>query len=94
MESLAKLTSAGQISLPAEIRKRLRLSPGDFLQIEVTPDGRLLLSPKVLVPKDEAFFHEPGWREAEREAAADIAAGRVHGPFETAKELGDSLKKH
>lgn len=89
--AITKLTSAGQISLPTDIRKRLNLSPGDFLEIEITDDGRLILSPRVLVPKDEAFFYRADWQQAEREADADIAAGRVHGPFSNVDDLFEEL---
>lgn len=91
MSNLAKLTAAGQISLPADIRKKLKLSPGDFLLIEVTDDGRLILSPHVLIPKEEAFFHQANWQQAEREAEKDIAAGRVRGPFKDADKLFENL---
>lgn len=90
---IAKLTSAGQISLPANIRKRLKLSPGDFLEIEVTDDGRLVLSPRVLVPKEEAFYYHADWQKAEREADADIAAGRVSGPFADSDHLLEDLER-
>lgn len=89
--AITKLTSAGQISLPREIRKKLNLSAGDFLEIEVTDDGRLILSPRVLIPKEEAFFHRADWRKAEQEADADIAAGRVSGPFANVDDLFDDL---
>lgn len=87
MRALTKLTAAGQISLPAHIRKHLHLSAGDYLAIEVTEDGKLILSPQVLVPREESFFFRSDWQEAEREADADIAAGRVRGPFKDADEL-------
>ncbi len=91
MTNLVRLTAAGQVSLPIEMRKMLNLTPGDFLVIEVTDDGHLLLKPHVLVPKDEAFFHRVDWQEAEREADADIAAGRVSGSFSDVDALMDDL---
>lgn len=93
METVTKLTSAGQISLPAHIRKQLHLSAGDYLLIEVTDDGRLILSPHILIPKDETFFYRADWQAAEREVDADIAAGRVHGPFKDADELARDLTR-
>jgi antitoxin PrlF len=35
----SRLTSQGQISIPAEIRRRLGLEPGSVIEWEETPDG-------------------------------------------------------
>jgi len=43
----ATLTSKGQMTLPKEVRVRLGLRPGDRLQVTVTPDGRVLMTPAV-----------------------------------------------
>ena len=34
-----KILSKGQITIPAEIRKRLNIKEGDIVSIENTPDG-------------------------------------------------------
>jgi antitoxin PrlF len=39
----ATLTSKGQVTVPAEIRKALSLEPGDQLQFTLLPDGTVLL---------------------------------------------------
>lgn len=36
---IATITSKGQITLPASIRKELKIGTGDKLDFEVTPDG-------------------------------------------------------
>ena len=38
----AKITAQGQISLPAEVRKKLGVGPGSFVEFE-EKDGRILL---------------------------------------------------
>lgn len=35
----AKVTSKGQVTLPAEMRRKLGLRPGDYLEIRETPAG-------------------------------------------------------
>ena len=35
----SRLTSQGQVSVPAEIRRRLGLGPGSVIEWEETPDG-------------------------------------------------------
>ena len=52
-------------------------------------DGRLELRPVVTVPADQAWFWTERWQAMEREAGADIAAGRV-----TIVEGTDELIEH
>ena len=40
-------------------------------------DGRVELVPVVAIPADQAWFWTDRWQAMEREADADIAAGRV-----------------
>ena len=42
---IATITSKGQITLPASIRKELKIGTGDKLDFEVTPDGEILGRP-------------------------------------------------
>lgn len=92
MIRLVRLTAAGQISLPADIRKQLGLRSGDFIAVELTEKGRLLLSPQALVPKEESFFHRADWQTAERDADDDLSAGLVRGPFDDVDRLLEDLK--
>jgi AbrB family looped-hinge helix DNA binding protein len=39
------LTSKGQLTVPLDIRQRLRLHPGDKVDFVVTPDGRVEFVP-------------------------------------------------
>lgn len=42
---IATITSKGQITLPAAVRKALKIKAGDKLDFEVTEDGELLGKP-------------------------------------------------
>lgn len=44
---IATITSKGQVTLPSEIRKRLRLGPGSKLEFIITDDERLEAIPVV-----------------------------------------------
>lgn len=77
MAILTKLTSGGQVTLPKEIRNRTNMQPGDFVEIELNEEGRIVLTPKKLVDADQAYFWTEEWQKGEREADADIKAGRV-----------------
>lgn len=80
-----------QITLPAEIRKRLRLKIGDLMDIAVQ-GYRLILTPKRAVNLEEAWFWSEQWQEAEREVDAEVKAKRVK-KARSAEELIRELKK-
>jgi len=65
----------GQITIPAEIRKAARLEEGDPVEVEIV-EGGILLRPCKLIDATQAWFWQPEWQAGEREAAADLAAGR------------------
>jgi AbrB family looped-hinge helix DNA binding protein len=45
---LVRVQEKGQVTLPTEFRKRLRLKKGDLVSVVETPDG-LLITPQELV---------------------------------------------
>ena len=91
MGILAKLTSSGQVSLPKEIRKRVNMQPGDFVEVEIDKDGHIILTPKKLVDSSQAYFWTEEWQKGERQADEDIKAGRVK-TFNSADEAIKYLK--
>jgi antitoxin PrlF len=42
------ITSKGQTTIPVEIRRHLKLKPGDRIQFFVEPNGRVVLIPRNL----------------------------------------------
>jgi len=88
---LLQLRRHSQITLPASIRKTLNLKEGDYLEAEAE-NGVVILKPKELIDKDQAWFWTKEWQEGEREADEDIKAGRVSQVFDTAKEAIRALK--
>lgn len=71
----AVVRARGQITLPAEVRLQLGLREGDHVIVTVH-DGRAILTPAALIPRDQRWYWTPEWQAGEREADADIAAGR------------------
>jgi len=70
--------SRGTVSLPVQLRRRLHLDQADSqIRLIEHDDGRVELIPIVTVPADQAWFWTERWQAMEREADADIAAGRV-----------------
>ena len=70
--------SRGTIALPADLRRRLHLDePGAQIEIIEREDGLVELRPVLPVPADQRWFWSQRWQAMEREADADIAAGRT-----------------
>jgi AbrB family looped-hinge helix DNA binding protein len=66
----------GQVTVPSEVREALDIHSGDEIIFDVV-DGVAILSAGHVIPKSQAWFWTPEWQAGEREASADIAAGRT-----------------
>ena len=85
--------SRGSITLPAEVRHRHRLDePGAQVEIVERDDGVIELHPLLPHRADQAWFWAERWQAMEREAQADITAGRVE-TFASGDELLDDLAR-
>ena len=49
-----------------------------MLEVTVEPDGSLHMIRKTLIDQSQAYFQTEQWQVGEREAEADIEAGRLH----------------
>ena len=78
------------MTLPEEIRAAARLEEGDLLETEITEDG-ILLRPQKVIDATQAWFWSPQWQQGEREADADLAAGRGE-TFNSAEDFLDALR--
>ena len=75
---LLTVQSRGTVALPADLRRRLRLDQVNAqIKLVEGEDGRIELIPVVAVPADQAWFWTDRWQAMEREADADVAAGRT-----------------
>ena len=87
-----KVSPKHQVTIPKEAFEKLHLEVGDFLEVDVTEEG-LLLIPKKLISKDQVWFWTKEWQDKEKEADEAIAKGKVSRPFKSAKELVRHLRK-
>jgi bifunctional DNA-binding transcriptional regulator/antitoxin component of YhaV-PrlF toxin-antitoxin module len=68
----------GTLALPADVRRRHHLErAGAQVEIVERDDGVIELHPHVPVPADQAWFWTERWQERERDADAEIDAGRL-----------------
>jgi AbrB family looped-hinge helix DNA binding protein len=73
---LRKLGKSNQVAIPKKIVTVLGLKKDDYLDIYVE-DNKIVLEPKILVPKDQAYFFTRKWQIDERDAEKDISEGRI-----------------
>jgi len=86
---LIRLRHKGQLTIPDQVRRVVHLEEGDYLAISVR-DGVIVLEPKTMVDSSQAWFWQKDWQTGEREASADIEAGRTT-RFESDQDFLDSL---
>lgn len=87
---LLRIRKNAQITLPAGIRKAVHLEDGDVLDCEAK-EGRIILTPKKIVDKTDAWFWTSDWQKAEAEAQKDIDSGKVK-EFDSADDLIEDLR--
>lgn len=91
MSELVQVRKKAQVTLPYDVRRKLGIEEGDFLDFQVK-DGEAVFRVKKLVDKSQAWFWTERWQEGEREAEEDIRAGRVE-HFDNADEAIAYLHK-
>jgi AbrB family looped-hinge helix DNA binding protein len=90
--SVTRMTRNGQVTLPAAIRREANVEEGDILTVHLEAD-RIVLIPKKLIDKSQAYFWTEDWQTAEREAERDLAEDRVEA-YETVDELISALEQN
>jgi len=74
---LVDLKQKSQVTIPKDFVKKLNLQVGDKLEIE-EEDGKLVITPVVVVPKDQAWFYSPEWQKKEQEVDRQKKEGKIH----------------
>ena len=60
---LADLNLKSQVMIPGRLMKKLNLKAGDKLEDEA---GRLVITPVIVIPRDQALVSQPGMAEKGR----------------------------
>ncbi len=85
MTTIVTVRSNGQITLPASVRRQAKIDEGDSLAVRIDSDG-IHLIPQVMVDRHQAYFWTERWQAGEREAEADLEAGRYQ-DFESIEDM-------
>jgi AbrB family looped-hinge helix DNA binding protein len=62
------------MTIPHDVALRMHLEEGDEF-IVTEEDGRIILTPAMSIPADQAWFWTPAWQERIAEAEADRLEG-------------------
>jgi AbrB family looped-hinge helix DNA binding protein len=60
-----------QITLPKSLTDFLKIEAGDILEYEIA-DGKIIITPKMLIPKDQAWYWTKKWQQDEAEVEEEI----------------------
>ena len=85
---ITKLRERSQITLPTEVVKKLKLQPGDNLDIFVE-DDKIVVKPVLIIDRSQAWFWSKEWQDKEEEVEEDVKKGRIH----RAKNVDDLIDK-
>jgi len=91
MEELVKVREKGQVTLPAFIRRNLKLEKGSIVLAKIV-DNTIVLVPQETIDKSQEWFWTERWQKLEAEAERDIQKGRVKS-FNSVEELFDEIEK-
>jgi AbrB family looped-hinge helix DNA binding protein len=84
------LRERGQVTIPADVREAAHIEAGAVLECHVE-EGRIVMTPKVLIDADQTWFWTRRWQTMEREADDDFARGRS-ASFDDVEGLLDDLE--
>ena len=88
---LVKVGTRYQISIPKTLAEELALKPGDYVEVD-RQGKKLVLIPKVVIDREDAWYWSKEWQKKEREADEDIKAGRVK-RFKNVEDLIKDLNR-
>ena len=76
MSTISKVQRNFQITIPAEIRKRVDFHVGDIIDFEVRDEG-LLVKPMEVIDRNQAWFWSKEWQENEKKVEEDFRKGKA-----------------
>lgn len=77
LKLIVDLKQKSQVTIPKELVKKLDLKIGDKLDVEEI-DGKLVITPVVVIPKDQKWYYSSEWQKDEKLVDKQIKEGKVH----------------
>lgn len=89
--TMSKVTRNFQITIPADIRKKLRIHVGSLLSF-CLEKGAIVVRPQALIDENQAWFWSEEWQEAEKKVDLARKKGQARG-FKGVKEMRRHFEK-
>jgi len=70
-----RLRGRGQITLPPEIRKKLKVGEGDDVLFFVNEKGQIVIDQVRIIDPEQAWFWSERWQKAIKESMGDLENG-------------------
>ena len=70
-----RLRGRGQITLPPEIRKKLKVGEGDDVLFFVNEKGQIVIDQVRIIDPEQAWFWSERWQKATKESMDDFENG-------------------
>ena len=86
---IVDLKQKSQVTIPKDLIKKLDLKIGDKLEVEVV-DGKLVITPVVVIQKDQQWYYSPEWQKKEKEVDIQLKEGKIFST-DTKEELFEQL---
>jgi antitoxin MazE len=83
------LKQKSQVTIPNEVVKKLGLAVGDKLDV-VVMDGKIIITPVVIIPKDQMWFYSKEWQDGEKDVDRQVREGKTTKAI-TMEDLFDGL---
>ena len=80
-----EVRNRNQVTLPKALAAKLQIHEGDLLEYSIE-DGRIIITPKMLISKDQSWFWSKAWQQGEKEVQRELDE-KGPGKAYTSKEL-------
>jgi AbrB family looped-hinge helix DNA binding protein len=85
LEAIGRIARNGHLTIPRKIRKILNIEDGDIVRFSVE-DNKIVISPGVIVDKDQAYFFSERCQKEVRESEKEFKEGK-YSSFTSVKDL-------
>jgi AbrB family looped-hinge helix DNA binding protein len=89
--ALVKIKKHHQITLPINLRKKFKLTVGDYIEVD-DQSGEIVMKPVKVIHPDQEYFYTKEWQKDEADADKDIKEGKLIGPFDNVDDCIKDLE--
>ena len=84
MGTTVKVREKYQVTIPEDVRAKIRLSVGERVEV-IAREGEIVIRPVLEIPRGQAWFWSREWQEQIAQSQRDVEKGKVK-IFKSVKE--------